>query len=59
MPGMFDRPSILDDLPIAVWVAAVPDRTVVYTNKMFERIVMGGGSDRIQRHRSKRRSVSE
>jgi PAS domain S-box-containing protein len=46
MPAMFDRPWILDDLPVAVWVAAVPDRTVVYTNKMFDRIVLGGGSDK-------------
>ena len=45
MPAMFDRPWILDDLPVAVWVGVVPDRTVVYTNKMFDRIVMGGGSE--------------
>jgi len=34
-----DRPWILDDLPVAVWVGTVPDRTVVYANKMFERIL--------------------
>ena len=38
---MLDRPWILDDLPVAVWVGAVPDRSVVYTNKMFEHIVIG------------------
>ncbi len=36
---MIDRPWILDDLPVAVWVGTVPDRTVVYANKMFERIL--------------------
>ena len=34
-----DRPWILDDLPVAVWVGTVPDRTVVYANRMFERIL--------------------
>ena len=41
---MIDRPWILDDLPVAVWVGAVPDRTWVYTNKVFERILTGDGS---------------
>jgi PAS domain S-box-containing protein len=41
---MLDRPWILDDLPVAVWVGAVPDRSVVYTNKMFEQIVTAGGT---------------
>src|SRR3954462_14943640 len=38
-PPMIDRPWILDDLPVAIWVGTVPDRTVVYANKMFERIL--------------------
>src|SRR5688572_29708938 len=45
MTAMLDRPWILDDLPVAVWVGAVPDRNVVYTNKMFERIVTAGGTE--------------
>jgi signal transduction histidine kinase/CheY-like chemotaxis protein len=36
---MIDRPWILDDLPVGVWVGTVPDGTVVYVNKMFERIL--------------------
>jgi signal transduction histidine kinase/CheY-like chemotaxis protein len=36
---MIDRPSILDDLPVAVWVGKVPDGTPTYSNNMFERIL--------------------
>jgi signal transduction histidine kinase/CheY-like chemotaxis protein len=39
---MIHRPWILDDLPVAVWVGTVPDKTPVYTNKMFDRIMNGG-----------------
>ncbi len=36
---MIDRPWILDQLPIGVWVASVPDGTVAYSNHMFEQIL--------------------
>jgi signal transduction histidine kinase/CheY-like chemotaxis protein len=36
---MMDRPWILDDLPVGVWVGRVPDGTPAYTNRMFERIM--------------------
>jgi PAS domain S-box-containing protein len=36
---MIERPWILDDLPVAIWVGTVPGRTVVYANKMFDRIL--------------------
>ena len=36
---MVDLASILDDLPVAVWVGKVPDGSGVYTNRAFERIV--------------------
>jgi signal transduction histidine kinase/ActR/RegA family two-component response regulator len=36
---MMDRPWMLDDLPVGVWVGRVPDGTPAYTNKMFERIM--------------------
>jgi PAS domain-containing protein len=38
-PTMIDRPWILDDLPVGVWVGTVPEGRVVYANKMFERIL--------------------
>ncbi len=41
---MMDLGSILDDLPVAVWVGKVPDGAVVYTNRAFERILgIAGG----------------
>ncbi len=36
---MMDLASILDDLPVAVWVGKVPDGATVYTNRAFERIL--------------------
>jgi len=36
---MMDLASILDDLPIAVWVGKAPDGATVYTNRAFERIL--------------------
>ena len=36
---MMDLASILDDLPVAVWVGKVPDGSAVYTNRAFERIL--------------------
>jgi PAS domain S-box-containing protein len=36
---MMDLASILDDLPVAVWVGKAPDGATVYTNRAFERIV--------------------
>ena len=36
---MMDLASILDDLPVAVWVGKVPDGAMVYTNRAFERIL--------------------
>jgi PAS domain S-box-containing protein len=36
---MMDAASILDDLPVAVWVGKAPDGAVVYTNRAFEQIL--------------------
>jgi PAS domain S-box-containing protein len=36
---MIDRPWILDDLPVGVWVGTVPDGRAAYTNRTFERIL--------------------
>jgi PAS domain S-box-containing protein len=36
---MIDLASILDDLPVAVWVGKVPDGAAAYTNRAFERIL--------------------
>ncbi|MFZ0183422.1 MAG: PAS domain-containing protein, partial [Nitrosotalea sp.] len=36
---MMDLASILDDLPVAVWVGKVPDGATVYTNRAFGRIL--------------------
>ena len=36
---MMDLGSILDDLPVAVWVGKVPDGSAAYTNRAFERIL--------------------
>ena len=36
---MMDLASILDDLPVAVWVGKVPDGATVYANRAFERIL--------------------
>jgi PAS domain S-box-containing protein len=36
---MIDRPWILDDLPVGVWVGTVPDGRAVYANRTFERIL--------------------
>jgi PAS domain S-box-containing protein len=38
-PPMMDVASILDDLPVAVWVGKAPDGAMVYTNRAFEQIV--------------------
>jgi PAS domain S-box-containing protein len=38
-PPMMDLASILDDLPVAVWVGKVPDGAAAYTNRAFERIL--------------------
>src|SRR4051812_13070731 len=38
-PPMMDVASILDDLPVAVWVGKVPEGAAVYTNRAFERIL--------------------
>ena len=37
--AMIDRPWILDDLPVGVWVGSVPDGSAVYANKTFQRIL--------------------
>jgi two-component system, cell cycle sensor histidine kinase and response regulator CckA len=36
---MMDRPWILDDLPVGVWVGKIPDGAPAYANKMFQRIM--------------------
>ena len=41
---MMDLASILDDLPVAVWVGKVPDAATVYTNRAFEQILGAPGA---------------
>ncbi len=36
---MIDRPRILDDLPVGVWVGQAPEGSVAYANRAFEEIL--------------------